>query len=374
MRVLILWSLCVFPVLLSAGDTLRVRIFTKARHQPVNHLKLQVEGKDSLMGLDEKGFVKISHLKSGSYTLIAAGEGFRRTLRKVESKDFNTKDTLRIEVLPYWTLSGSESLSFAQVGFSDYWQAGGASSVAARAEVKLNPRWIRGKHDLDSRARLAYGVIRQGKNEWLKNEDQIELSAKYGYRVSERFLITSLADARSQFHQTYKITREGSRGSLLSDFLAPGYFNLGTGMDFQDKKKGFSIYYSPLNTKLTVVRDTSLSRLYLPAGYTGRIGRYELGSYLNVRYSKEIVKNITLQTKADFFTNHLQNFGAIDMNWETQMAFKVNKYVTANILSQVIYDEDILFDLRDSTGQLTGSKGPRTQFRQALNVGVTHVF
>ena len=94
------------------------------------------------------------------------------------------------------------------------------------------------------------------------------------------------------------------------------------------------------------------------------------------------MKNVTLQTRADFFTNYLTDLTSIDVNWETLMAFKVNKYLSANILTHVIYDEDIMFVLKDGegnpltgpTGEPTGQKGPRTQFREVLNIGVVHTF
>ena len=86
------------------------------------------------------------------------------------------------------------------------------------------------------------------------------------------------------------------------------------------------------------------------------------------------MKNITLQSKADFFTNHLASFGKFDVNIESQLRMKVNKAISVNILGNLVYDEDILFDIVDADGEPSGRKGPRTQFSESINVGITHSF
>lgn len=337
------------------------------------------------VAIDEKGHAMITGVEPGTYTLVIEGKGFRSATKKIEKKHFKSNDTLIVEMSPIWEFEGAESLSFSQNAVGTYWQAGGLNSVATRASIKLGAKYKRGKRNWDTDLDIDYGVVKNGKYKWIKNEDQVNLSSKYGYKFTDNLLLTALLDVKSQIHNTYKVTKEGSRGDLAAGFLSPAFINLGSGIDYKYKKAGLSVYYSPLNSKITIVKDTSLLSAYLPAELAseGQTSRYELGSYLNVKYKKEILKNVTLQTKADFFTNHLKNFGSIDVNWETLMAFKVNKYLTANILTHLIYDEDIQFVIKDAdgnplqnpiTGEATGKKGPRTQFREALNIGFLHKF
>jgi hypothetical protein len=66
------------------------------------------------------------------------------------------------------------------------------------------------------------------------------------------------------------------------------------------------------------------------------------------------------------------------MNIENKLNFKINKLFSVNLLTQVIYDEDVLFDIPGTQGEVspdtTGHQGPRTQFREVLNIGLTHTF
>lgn len=362
-------------------DTLLLHLSSKSdRWQPAGVI-VRLKGKEVLARSDAQGRVLIPDLSPGKYVLELEGEGFRPIEQKIEPKHFSNQP-LKVTMLPYWSISGTESLYFSQAAFGTYWQAGGLNSVTIGGRINLNATHKKGKGSWENTLNLAYGFIKQAEHDFIKNEDEIVFTSKYGRKFSPNLLFTALLDLRTQFAPGFKINKDGSRGNLRSRFFAPAYINLGTGLDYQLKAAGLSIYYSPINSKMTLVRDTSLTALYMPEEIADQTGRYELGSYLNIKYKKEIWKNVVLQTKADVFTNHLDNFGSFDINWETQMAFKVNKFLTANVLTQVVYDDDIKFAIvgkdgepeRNEFGELTGRKGPRTQLREMLNIGLVHKF
>ena len=48
----------------------------------------------------------------------------------------------------------------------------------------------------------------------------------------------------------------------------------------------------------------------------------------------------------------------------------MNKYITANLSLNAIYDHDVKFDVNED-GQVDG---PRTQFREILAIGLTYNF
>jgi hypothetical protein len=86
-------------------------------------------------------------------------------------------------------------------------------------------------------------------------------------------------------------------------------------------------------------------------------------------------------TKLDLFSNYLEDPQNIDVNWEVLLSLKVNKYITASIGTQLIYDDNtqiLLF--KESNGVKTpvlGSDGtqktgPRTQFRQVFGIGFAY--
>ena len=146
-------------------------------------------------------------------------------------------------------------------------------------------------------------------------------------------------------------------------------------MDFFTKNKILSVYYSPVNSKITYVNDKSLAQQYLAKEQNDKNIRYELGSLLRLELKTEILTNVFIHSIGTLFTNHLQDFGQVDVNIENKINFKVNKAISVNILTNLVYDDDILFDLKDqSTGEIVGNKGPRTQFKEVLNIGLSHAF
>ena len=61
--------------------------------------------------------------------------------------------------------------------------------------------------------------------------------------------------------------------------------------------------------------------------------------------------------------------GLIQLGWETQIAFKVNKYITANVNTHLLYDDDINIAVDKNKDGLLEASGPRVQFKEILGVG-----
>jgi hypothetical protein len=95
-----------------------------------------------------------------------------------------------------------------------------------------------------------------------------------------------------------------------------------------------------------------------------------------VKYKKEIVKNITLNTKAEFFSNYLFNPQNIDIYWDLLLNMKVNKYISSSISITLMYDHDIPIPVyREVSGVKTQTgTGPRTQIKEVLAVGFSYKF
>ncbi len=278
----------------------------------------------------------------------------------------------------YWLSKTTSGLFFSQHSYSQYFKGGGITSVALGGTLDLEANYRKNKRSWDNRFQFRYGVIKMSELPLQKNDDHIEIDSKYGYGFSPHLKVTGLFNFRTRMHDIYEIGKSGERGKRIGNFLAPAYFNLGSGIDYHTKDKWLSLYYSPINSKLTVVADRSLVAQYLPGIEEGRTTRYELGSLLRVEVRKEIMTNIVIHTVGTLFTNHLDNFGVFDVNIENKLNFKINKLFSVNLFTQLIYDEDILFDITQDLGEETGEtiihQGPRTQFKEVLNIGLTHSF
>jgi hypothetical protein len=108
--------------------------------------------------------------------------------------------------------------------------------------------------------------------------------------------------------------------------------------------------------------------------------RYEFGASLFARFTKDIFENVNLDIKLDLFNGYADpkpdNRANIDVNMENTLRLKVNKYISANLFLQIIYDQDIPVPLYEMQGEkrVQIGSGPRTQLKHVSGVGFTITF
>ena len=110
----------------------------------------------------------------------------------------------------------------------------------------------------------------------------------------------------------------------------------------------------------------------------GKRSRFELGGRIILRFKKDIFKNVNLDSYLDLFSNYANNPGNIDVVFNNLLTLKINKYFTANVISQVLYDDDVVTK-RDwnKDGKYDNAKdinGPRVQMLTTFAVGFGYKF
>jgi hypothetical protein len=138
----------------------------------------------------------------------------------------------------------------------------------------------------------------------------------------------------------------------------------------------------PATGKITFVNNQKLSDAGAFGVTPGKKSLSEFGGYLRAIYTKndfknELLKNVTFTSKVDLFTDYAHKPQNIVVNWETLIAFKVNKFLSANINTQLVYDDKIKVPAdRNGNGIIeTGeSIGSLIQFKEILGVGFSYNF
>ena len=120
---------------------------------------------------------------------------------------------------------------------------------------------------------------------------------------------------------------------------------------------------------MTFVVDKKLSDAGAFGVKPGNHSLYQLGAYSVANYKKALAQNINLVTKLTLFTPYDKNFGNIDVNWDMMIAFKINKFLTTTLTTNLIYDDDI--KTKDNEGNIRGAK---VQFREVLGFGLAYSF
>ncbi len=288
-------------------------------------------------------------------------------------------------VVPNWKSGGAVGFNFTQASFTN-WAAGGINSISGQFLFNTYANYKKGTTTWDNILDISYGLTKQGTSESVrKADDKFDVTSKYGqYAFKKVWYYSMLANFKTQFQPGYTYQGDTAR-TLISDLMAPGYLILAIGLDYKPNDK-FSIFTAPATAKYTFCYNQMLAdagafgvekAVYDTAGVRlvkGRNVRQEFGGYFKMQYRGDVMKNVNLLAKLELFSNYLNNPQNIDVNAEVVVGMKVNKFISANISMQAIYDHDINVAVDKNNDGVTDGVGPRLQFRQVLGVGLAVKF
>jgi hypothetical protein len=266
-----------------------------------------------------------------------------------------------------WKVRGRVGLGFSQVALSN-WAAGGENAFSGTAYLRLAAVYKKDKTNWENYLSTIYGLQKQGDNDIQKNEDNIEIISKYGYQVANKWYYTVNLNFRTQYAPGYATPEDSVK---ISDFFAPAYLNLATGMDFKPNDN-FSLLLAPVSGKFTFVMDDFLSSIGQFGVDPGKKTRSEFGGTIQMIYTKpDIIKNVSLTTNLDLFSNYLENPEKIDVNWQLYIDFKVNDFLSLSLNTHLIYDYDVKFvEIQDGQEVVTD----KVQFKEAFTFGLAFTF
>ncbi len=273
----------------------------------------------------------------------------------------------------YWKRGATGTLTFTQVSLTN-WAAGGDNSVSFNAYFNTFANYTKGRTTWDNNLELGYGLLNQGDVGARKSDDKIIFTTKYGYKIkpeNDRMYWSTLLDFKTQFDGGLEYTADGAEVKI-SDFMAPGYLTIATGLEYKPSA-AFNLIYAPVAGKITFVNSEVLSN---QAGGAygveqGDNSVAELGSFLKMGFKKDIAENINLDSKLELFTAYDDSFGNVDINWQNALLMKVNDWLSASLITQLIYDDDIdIVEVNDAGDVI--SSGPKVQFKQIFGLGLSY--
>lgn len=286
--------------------------------------------------------------------------------------------TLSADTTQGWKTGGVFAVNLAQTSLTN-WASGGQNSVAINGMASVFANMINGKSRWDNSLDLGYGLLKQGKNaSFMKTDDKIDLLSKYGREAFKNFYYAALINFKTQMAPGYDYPNDSVK---ISDLFAPAYILTALGMDYKPNAY-FSAFIAPFTGKFTFVTDKVLSEAGAFGVTPGMKSRSEVGGYLRAIFTKndfkgEFFKNIALTTKIDLFSNYLDKPQNIDINWENMIVMKVNKFISVNFTTQLIYDDNIKipFD-RNGNGTIAEDEvvKSKVQFKEILGVGFSYKF
>ncbi|MGB5944208.1 MAG: DUF3078 domain-containing protein [Leeuwenhoekiella sp.] len=297
-----------------------------------------------------------------------------------EIKDYAKKKRAGVFLPPSkWRKVNKLGINLNESAFVN-WNSGGSNSVSGQAILTEERNYRDKRMNWKNRLTAKYGINSQEGRELRKTDDELQIVSDYGYRrdTLSNWFYSGRIDFRTQFTNGF---RYPNTENPISSFMAPGYLFTGIGAEYGKRVDNLSLYFSPLTYKSTFVLDQELAN----RGAFGVRGaerdadgniiregenmRNELGILFNGKFKAEIFDNIVLNTIASLYTDYLNSFGNVDVDWEMNLNFKVNSFVAATFGSHLRYDNDVKTTETNAEGDEV-IRGPAVQWKQQLGIGV----
>jgi len=284
--------------------------------------------------------------------------------------------------ITYWERTNTVGLDITQIAFVN-WSVGGNNSVSGLAKANFVRKYSHKNINWVNELICKYGINSQEGQETRKTDDQLQFNSTFGYRrdTTSNWYYSAKFNFATQFSNGYAYPNTTDE---ISGPFSPAYIFLGVGTEYIRKDLGYTAYFSPLTEKTTLVLNQTLADkgAFGVAGATydaegniiseGRNSRTEFGILITQQLKRQVFKNIMLDTRLALYTDYINKFGNIDVDWQFQLDMTVNEYVKANIGAHIIYDDDI-----KSTKEVDGlvvTGGPKMQLKQMLGLGLTYSF
>jgi hypothetical protein len=284
-------------------------------------------------------------------------------------KTFKYRETA--DTVNPWNITGNVNIGFAQTALVN-WAPGGNNIIGVNGLAFMKAAYDKRRLNWTSTIDLGYGMQKINKENFRKSDDRLELNTQLSYKIKENrhWYYSLMANFRTQMAPGYNFVDDTTR-LLVSKGLSPGYLTAGIGFDYKPTD-WFNVFISPIASKTVFVLDNVNIDETQYGIDSGKHVFQALGAFLSTRLSKEVVKNVTINTQLNLFSNYLKNPQNIDINWLTSINLKVNKFLSVAIITEFVYDDDVNVPKKRKDGTTYQGKGG--QFRESLTIGLGYQF
>ncbi|WP_326981716.1 DUF3078 domain-containing protein [Chryseobacterium sp. MYb264] len=263
--------------------------------------------------------------------------------------------SVKIDTIKHWSVLGKQSVMINQAAFSN-WVGGGANNVGWLAAIDYNITYENDKDLWENIILLNYGQNDTKGIGVRKTQDVINISTNYGRKISKSWYLSAGAGFQSQFAVGYE---DGNNplAKKLSNFMAPGYLNLGLGITYRPNDN-ININLRPTNARWTFVLDKDLQTA---GSYglkaDGDTSLLQFGFLGTASYKLKIMDNVNMTNTASVFSNYLDHPERLVLAYGMVLNLKVNRFISSNITVDVLYDHNQI---------------QKTQLKQTLGVGLAY--
>jgi len=274
-----------------------------------------------------------------------------------------------------WHKAGNISLLFSQAAFNHEWTGGGTNNYAAGLVLSYDANLKRGKLIWDNRIMADYGITKTAEQDFTrKTTDRLELNSLAGKQIKESlWYMSAFANIKTQITSGYEYfeNTDGEQDRVeTTKFFSPGYGQGGPGLLWK-KTDNLKVNIAPATAKVIFVAseftdvgsDPMAIALFNEAPYFGveanETTRFEFGAAIGAYAKFNLMENISMENVLNLYSNYLEDPQNVDIDYTMNLVMTVNKWITANVTFQAIYDDNAIEGF---------------QIREGLGIGLTHSF
>lgn len=318
-------------------------------------------------------------LLTGAF-LLSAGLIHAQNQNEVNKTDVDNMKTAigkveKPDSLKKWKFGSILNVNFTNTGLVN-WQGGGQDALTLTGIYNGFATYRSGQNEWSNRLEMGYGITRLGGGSTAstlrKSEDRFIFSSKYARLLNENLGFAAMLDFRTQFDKGYKYDVDvkdadgnvvGKEDVFISNLLAPAFSVASLGFEYKNKDM-FYILLSPVTSKVTIVNDQKLADAGAYGVEAGKKMRSEFGAYLNSAFKYKLMENVQYTTNLNLFMNY-KTPKLIDVFWDNNLVFTINKYIQSSFTTNLIYDDDVKILNKDGV-----TSSPKIQFKHVLSVGI----
>ena len=258
-----------------------------------------------------------------------------------------------------WFKGGNVYINGTQ-GSLKNWAAGGDKfSMAINAYFNYFVFYKKEKINWDNTIDFNFGYLQSSSIGSRKNDDRLDFLSKYGYNFNGKFYLTGLINIRSQLFDGYSFTE--TEQLFSSTFLSPAYLLVSAGVDYKPSVR-FSVFVSPITTRLIIVANKKLAGQGLYGVPVGKNSINEIGAFSTINWMQPISKNVFYKGRMDLFSNYRSNPQNVDLFLTNYFSFKISKSFSASYNLDLIYDDDVRLFGKEATS-------PGLQLKSLIGLG-----
>ena len=254
-----------------------------------------------------------------------------------------------------WKRGGNIVFLFNQSAFNKEWLGGGTSSIAGNLGLNYDFNYNSRNSVWDNKIIAAYGLTKLGDLETTKSDDRLEFTSLYGKKAGQGYWYYSgFLNFKTQLDSGF----DPKNGTKISHFFSPAYLQVGPGMLWK-RSDNLKVNIAPATSRLIFVNKQFTEFGTAFGVEKGKTSRFEFGAALNAYYKLTLMENITMENILNLYSNYLDKPSNVDVDYQMNLVMKINKYMSANLSMQAVYDDNAI---------------TKVQVREVFGFGVNYGF